>query len=52
MDPHFSEYLGAIAGMRDIYGEHSDDHRTDFHEDHASVAAEEPKVPTVTVAAA
>jgi hypothetical protein len=32
MDPHFSEYLAAIAGMHDIYGEAPDDRPTEFHE--------------------
>ena len=32
MDPHFHEYLAAIAGMHDVYGEKPDDHPTEFHE--------------------
>ena len=48
MDPHFNEYLAAIAGMHDIYGDRSDDHPTDFHDDHAGVVAEQP---AATVAA-
>ena len=32
MDPHFNEYLAAIAGMHDVYGEKTDDHPTEFHE--------------------
>lgn len=32
MDPHFNEYLAAIAGMHDVYGETSDDHPSEFHE--------------------
>ena len=32
MDPHFNEYLAAIAGMHDVYGEKADDHPTEFHE--------------------
>jgi hypothetical protein len=32
MDPHFNEYLAAIAGMHDIYGEAPDDTPTEFHE--------------------
>ena len=32
MDPHFSEYLAAVAGMHDIYGEAGDDSPTEFHE--------------------
>jgi hypothetical protein len=49
MDPHFNEYLAAIAGMHDIYGDRPEDHPTDFHEDHASAVA---ATPVVTVAAA
>jgi hypothetical protein len=32
MDPHFSEYLAAIAGMHDLYGEGPDDRPTEFHQ--------------------
>jgi hypothetical protein len=32
MDAHFNEYLAAIAGMHDIYGDAGDDHRSEFHE--------------------
>ncbi|MSR26559.1 MAG: hypothetical protein EXS06_06010 [Planctomycetaceae bacterium] len=32
MDPHFNEYLAAIAGMHDVYGEKADDHPTEFHD--------------------
>jgi len=32
MDPHFPEYLAAIAGMHDVYGEAADDRPTEFHE--------------------
>jgi hypothetical protein len=49
MDPHFNEYLAAIAGMHDIYGDRPEDHPTDFHADHASVVGEQP---AATVAAA
>ncbi len=44
MDPHFSEYLAAIAGMHDIYGGRPHDHLTEFHEDRASVVVEKPAV--------
>lgn len=47
MDPHFNEYLAAIAGMHDIYGDRPDDHPTDFHENHAGVVVEEPVVTVV-----
>ena len=33
MDPHFNEYLAAIAGMNDVYGERPDEHPTEFHGD-------------------
>ena len=32
MDPHFAEYLAAIAGMSDLYGEPGDDRPSEFHE--------------------
>ena len=41
MDPHFNEYMAAIAGMHDVYGDRPDEHPTEFHEDHVSVVAEE-----------
>ena len=33
MDPHFAEYLAAVAGMSDLYGETGDDRPSDFHAD-------------------
>lgn len=30
MDAHFREYLGAVAGMQELYGEPAHEH-TDFH---------------------
>lgn len=30
MDPHFNEYLAAVAGMEDIYGEPADERPTEF----------------------
>ncbi len=36
MDPHFHEYLAAIAGMCEIYGEPLENHPTEFHEDHTT----------------
>lgn len=41
MDPHFNEYLAAIAGLRDIYGERPDDQPTEFHDEAAAVDAGE-----------
>ena len=38
MDPHFNEYLAAVAGMQDIYGESPCDAGTEFHVE--SLAAE------------
>jgi hypothetical protein len=32
MDAHFHEYLAAIAGMHDIYGDVGDDHPSEFHD--------------------
>jgi hypothetical protein len=31
MDPHFNEYLAAVAGMHDIYGELPCDTASEFH---------------------
>jgi hypothetical protein len=39
MDAHFHEYLAAIAGMHDIYGDAGDDHPSEFHESAAAPAA-------------
>jgi hypothetical protein len=36
MDPHFNEYLAAIAGMQETYGERPEDHPTEFHDDQAA----------------
>jgi hypothetical protein len=32
MDPHFNEYLAAVAGMQEMYGEAADDMPTDFQQ--------------------
>jgi len=32
MDAHFHEYLAAIEGMHDIYGDVGDGHPSEFHE--------------------
>ncbi|MFM7043166.1 MAG: hypothetical protein ACKO35_13395 [Planctomycetaceae bacterium] len=42
MDAHFNEYLAAVAGMRDLYGERGDDHPTDFHDIDAAPVAGDP----------
>lgn len=41
MDPHFNEYLAAVAAMREIYGEATDDSPTEFQQ---AVVAEVPVV--------
>ena len=40
MDPHFNEYLAAVAGMREIYGEAGDETPTDFQQAEAIAVAE------------
>jgi len=32
MDPHFNEYLAAVAGMHDVYGDPPCDGTSEFHE--------------------
>ena len=49
MDPHFHEYLAAIAGMHDVYGDRPDEHPTEFHDERAASGHEEPVV-TATAA--
>jgi hypothetical protein len=44
MDPHFHEYMAAIAGMHDVYGDRPDEHPTEFHDVHAVMVADEPAV--------
>lgn len=50
MDPHFPEYLAAIAGMHDLYGEAADDRPSDFHDVSAPAAVAAPEVADVLVA--
>lgn len=33
MDPHFHEYLAAVAGMQDLYGEPPHEGVSEFHAD-------------------
>lgn len=33
MDPHFHEYLGAVAGMNEVYGGPVDEGPSEFHGD-------------------
>jgi hypothetical protein len=40
MDAHFHEYLAAIVGMHDIYGDVGDDHPSEFHEPSECCAAD------------
>ena len=40
MDAHFHEYLAAIAGMHDIYGDAGDDHPSEFHQPSECCAAD------------
>lgn len=42
MDPHFNEYLGAIVGMREVYGERPENHPTEFHGDEPAFGAGAP----------
>jgi hypothetical protein len=45
MDPHFAEYLAAVAGMHDTYGEPHCDGTSEFHDEPVATAATEPVVP-------
>jgi hypothetical protein len=40
MDAHFREYLAAITGMSEIYGEPADDGPTEFHGGASMLAAD------------
>jgi hypothetical protein len=33
MDAHFNEYLAAVAGMQELYGDGGEDRPTEFHHD-------------------
>ncbi len=35
MDPHFHEYLAAVAGMQEIYGEPAEEGCSEFHKESA-----------------
>jgi hypothetical protein len=35
MDPHFHEYLAAVAGMQELYGEPHHEGESEFHSDTA-----------------
>jgi len=48
MDAHFHEYLAAVAGMQEVYGEPQDGQPTEFH-DTSTTQADRP--PTAAVAA-
>ena len=52
MDAHFHEYLAAIDGMHDIYGDCGDAHASEFHEAVAGPATESlPRRPTMQCSA-
>jgi hypothetical protein len=42
MDAHFSEYLGAIWAMQEIYGERPEGQSTEFHKE-PEVSAKTPE---------
>ncbi len=42
MDPHFNEYLAAIAGMHELYGDRPEDHPTEFHAEDVPAPAMAP----------
>ena len=42
MDPHFNEYLAAVAGMHDVYGEPPCDGTSEFHECEKEVGSHFP----------
>jgi len=42
MDPHFNEYIAAIAGMADIYGERPEDHPSEFHDERQTATIADP----------
>jgi hypothetical protein len=44
MDPHFNEYLAAVAGMVEVYGDRGDDHPTEFHDASATGVSESATV--------
>lgn len=44
MDPHFNEYLAAIAGMLETYGDRPDGHSIDVHDEHDAAAIGAPAV--------
>jgi hypothetical protein len=48
MDAHFHEYLAAIAGMHDIYGDSGDDRPSEFHETAQTPTAQTPTPQTPT----
>ena len=50
MDAHFSEYLAAVAGMQEMYGEPHDGHPTEFHATDASSPVAESALVAATPA--
>lgn len=49
MDAHFNEYLAAIVGMQELYGDRGEDQPTEFHDD---CVAADPVVAVASIAAA
>jgi hypothetical protein len=47
MDAHFNEYLAAVAGMHEVYGDAEDGRPVEFHDDTqaATASSEESAVP-------
>ncbi len=45
MDPHFHEYLAAVAGMQDLYGEPPHEGETEFHGEPAAFGSAEMAEP-------
>jgi hypothetical protein len=47
MDPHFNEYLAAVAGLHDLYGEPPCEGCSEFHAEAAEAAAPSDAEPAV-----
>lgn len=44
MDPHFNEYLAAVAAMGELYGEACPETGSEFHEEVPCAGCPEPAV--------
>lgn len=42
MDPHFNEYLAAVVGMGELYGEPCPETGSEFHDEASCVDCPEP----------